>query len=109
MILERSDSHLNMVLMRSPNVFAIFTVHFSRVLPEIHVQRERDFGYFCPISKNSNIGVTSEVNPVKFRGFGRSVLVLSRGASGLGVGVGTQNGAVSFFSILVFQRFCTWF
>ena len=69
----------------------------------VTIHRERDFVHFRSISKNSNIGVTSEVNPVKFRGFGRSVLVLSRGASGLGVGVGTQNGAVSFFSILVNQ------
>ena len=29
--------------------------------------------------------------------------MLSTGASGLGVGVGAQNGAVSFFSILVFS------
>ena len=64
------------------------------------IHRERDFGYFRSFSKNSNIGVTSEVYPVKFRGFGRSVFVLSTEASGLGVGVGTQNGAVSFFSIL---------
>ena len=30
--------------------------------------------------------------------------MLSTGASGLGVGVGTQNGAVSLFSILVFPQ-----
>ena len=66
------------------------------------IHRERDFVHFCSFSKNSNIGGIWEVNPVKFRGFGRSVFVLSRGASGLGVGVGTQNGVVSFFSILVF-------
>ena len=35
------------------------------------IQQERDFVHFRSISKNSNIGVTSEVNPVKFRGFGR--------------------------------------
>ena len=38
--------------------------------------------------------------PVKFRGFERSVFVLSTEECGLGVGVGAQNGAVSFFSIL---------
>ena len=52
------------------------------------IQRERDFGYFRSFFTNINIGVTSEVNPVKFRGFGRSIFVLSTGASGLGVGVG---------------------
>ena len=31
MILEGSDTDFNMVLMRSPNVFGIFTVHFSRI------------------------------------------------------------------------------
>ena len=66
------------------------------------IQRERDFCYFRSFFRNSNIGGTSEVAPVKSWGIGRSVFVLSTGASGLGVGVGTQNGAVSFFSILVF-------
>ena len=65
------------------------------------IHRERDFVHFRSLSKNSNIGGTWEVNPVKFRGFGRSVFVLSTEECGLGVGVGTQNGAVSFFSILV--------
>ena len=65
------------------------------------IHRERDFVYFCSLSKNSNIGGTWEVHPVKFRGFGRSVFVLSTEECGLGVGVGAQNGAVSFFSILV--------
>ena len=69
----------------------------------VTIHRERDFVHFCSFSKNSNIGGTWEVYPVKFRGFGRSVFVLSTEASGLGVGVGTQNGAVSFFSILVFR------
>ena len=68
----------------------------------VTIQRERDFCYFRSLSKNSNLGGTSEVNPVKFGEFRRSVFVLSTGASGLGVGVGAQNGAVSFFSILVF-------
>ena len=36
MILEGSDPDFNTVLMRSPNVFGIFTVHFSRFLAEIH-------------------------------------------------------------------------
>ena len=67
------------------------------------IHRERDFVHFCSFSKNSNIGGTWEVHPVKFRGFGRSVFVLSTVECGLGVGVGTQNGAVSFFSILVFS------
>ena len=53
------------------------------------IQRERDFCYFRSLFKNSNIGGTSEVSPVKFWGIGRSVFVLSRGASALGVGVGT--------------------
>ena len=66
------------------------------------IQRERDFWHFRSLFKNSNLGGTSEVSPVKFWGIGRSVFVLSTGASGLGVGVGAQNGAVSFFSILVF-------
>ena len=35
--------------------------------------------------------------------------MLSRGASGLGVGVGAQNGAVSFFSILEFNKIATAF
>ena len=61
------------------------------------------FVIFVHFQKNSNLGGTSEVNPVKFGEFRRSVFVLSTGASGLGVGVGTQNGAVSFFSILVNQ------
>ena len=69
------------------------------------IHRERDFVHFCSLFKNSNIGGTWEVNPVKFRGFGRSVFVLSTEECGLGVGVGTQNGAVSFFSILVNQWF----
>ena len=68
-----------------------------------NIQRERDFGYFRSLFKNSNLGGTWEVSPVKFWGIGRSVFVLSTGASGLGVGVGAQNGAVSFFSILVFS------
>ena len=41
MILDRSDSDFNIVLMRSPYVFGIFTVHFSRFLAEI-----RDFDRF---------------------------------------------------------------
>ena len=69
----------------------------------VTIHRERDFVHFRSLSKNSNIGGTWEVHPVKFRGFGRSVFVFSTEASGLGVGVGTQNGAVSFFSILVFS------
>ena len=36
MILEGSDRDFNTVLLRSPNVFGIFTVHFSRFLAEIH-------------------------------------------------------------------------
>ena len=75
----------------------------------VTIHRERDFVHFCSLFKNSNLGGTSEVAPVKFWGFGRSVFVLSRGASGLGVGVGAQNGAVSFFSILVFHYFCASF
>ena len=67
------------------------------------IQREYDLLHFCSVFKNSNLGGTSEVNPVKFRGFGRSVFVLSTEECGLGVGVGAQNGAVSFFSILVFS------
>ena len=70
------------------------------------IHRERDLLHFCSFSKNSNIGGTSEVAPVKFWGIGRSVFVFSTGASALGVGVGTQNGAVSFFSILVFSILC---
>ena len=54
-----------------------------------NIQRERDFGYFRSLFKNSNLGGTWEVSPVKFWGIGRSVFVLSTGASGLGVGVGT--------------------
>ena len=52
------------------------------------IHRERDFVHFCSLVKNSNIGGTWEVNPVKFRGFGRSVFVLSTEECGLGVGVG---------------------
>ena len=69
----------------------------------VTIQREHDFCYFRSLFKNSIPGGTSEVSPVKFWGIGRSVFVLSTGASALGVGVGTQNGAVSFFSILVFD------
>ena len=36
MILDGSDPDFNTVLMRSPNVFGIFTVHFSRFSAEIH-------------------------------------------------------------------------
>ena len=65
------------------------------------IQQERDFCYFRSLFKNSILGGTSEVAPVKFWGIGRSVFVLSTEECALGVGVGTQNGAVSFFSILV--------
>ena len=67
------------------------------------IQQERDFCYFRSLFKNSILGGTSEVAPVKFWGIGRSVFVLSTEECALGVGVGTQNGAVSFFSILVYN------
>ena len=54
-------------------IFWILAVNSFLVLAFILVatiHRERDFVYFCSLSKNSNIGVTSEVNPVKFRGLG---------------------------------------
>ena len=35
-ILDGSDQDFNIVLMRSLNVFSIFTEHFSRFLAEIH-------------------------------------------------------------------------
>ena len=49
-----------------------------------------DFFVFFHVlnTQNSNLGVTSEVGPIKVWGIGRSVFVLSRGASALGVGVG---------------------
>ena len=69
----------------------------------VTIQREHDFCYFRSLFKNSNLGGTSEVAPVKFWGVGRSVFVLSTEECGLGVRVGTQNGAVSFFSILEYS------
>ena len=70
----------------------------------VTIQREREFWHFRSLFKNSIPGGTSEVSPVNFWGIGRSVFVLSTEECALGVGVGTQNGAVSFFSILVFVR-----
>ena len=55
----------------------------------VTIERERDFWYIRSLFKNSNLDDTWEVAPVKFWGIGSSVFVLSRGASGLGVGVGT--------------------
>ena len=60
--------------------------------------------YFYDHRKKSNTRDTWEVDHVKFRGFGMRVLVLARGG-GVFLGcVGTRNGAVLSFSVLVFSN-----
>ena len=53
MILDGSDQDFNIVLMRSPNVFGIFTVHFSRFLAEIHYFDQSSYAPVYDFSKNT--------------------------------------------------------
>ena len=53
MTLDGSDSDFNTVLIRSPNVFGIFTVHFSRILAEIHDFVQFSYAPVHDFSKNT--------------------------------------------------------
>ena len=55
LILDGSDPKLNTVLMRSPNVFGIFSVRISRFLAEIYDFEQFSWAPVQDFSKNARV------------------------------------------------------